>query len=164
MSTAIFLKIDTIDGESSDSKHQKWIELEHISFGVANHARIADSGKRKITMATADFRTIDCRKTMDSSSIKLLSAVAQGTTFKSIKLEICTMIKGIIHPYAAVDLDECAISAVHETCSKGGAYPEEQFTITYSKIKWTFTSINDDGSAGSKVGPEGWDLLQNIKQ
>lgn len=164
MSSAIFLKIDGIDGESTDSKHQKWIELEHINFGVANHARIADSGKRKITMATADFRTIDCLKTMDSSSIKLLSAVAQGTTIKAIKLEICTMIKGALHPYAEVELDECAISAVQQSCSKGGGYPQEQLTITFSKIKWTFTPIKDDGSAGSKVGPEGWNLLENIKQ
>lgn len=164
MSTSIFLKIDTIDGESSDSKHQKWIELEYINFGVANHARIADSGKRKITMGTADFRSIECLKTMDSSSVKLLSAVSQGSTFKTIQLEICCMIKGTLHPYANIDLEECAISAISETCSKGGGYPQEQFTITFSKIKWTFTPIKDDGSAGSKVGPEGWNLIENIKQ
>lgn len=164
MSTSIFLKIDTIDGESSDSKHQKWIELEHINFGVANNARIADSGQRKITMGTANFRSIDCLKTMDSASVKLMSAVAQGSTFKTIQLEICCMIKGALHPYANIDLEECAIAAINQSCSKGGGYPQEQFTLTFAKIKWTFTSIKDDGSAGSKIGPEGWNLLENIKQ
>ncbi|WP_445493500.1 Hcp family type VI secretion system effector [Photorhabdus sp. SF281] len=164
MSSSIFLQIDSINGESTDSKHKDWIELEHVNFGAFNHARIADSGKRKITVGAAGFRTIDCVKVMDISSIKLLSAVAQGTAIKKVKLEICTIFKGEMHPYAEVEMDECIISDVHETCSRGGEFPQEQFSITYSKIKWTFTPLSPDGTKGSKAGPEGWDLIENKKQ
>ncbi|ETS30787.1 Hcp family type VI secretion system effector [Photorhabdus tasmaniensis] len=164
MSSSIFLQIDGIKGESTDSKHKDWIELEHVNFGAFNHARIADSGKRKITVGAAGFRTIDCVKVMDISSIKLLSAVAQGTAIKKVKLEICTIFKGEMHPYAEVEMDECIISDVHETCSRGGEFPQEQFSITYSKIKWTFTPLSPDGTKGNKAGPEGWDLIENKKQ
>ncbi|NHB91174.1 Hcp family type VI secretion system effector [Photorhabdus cinerea] len=164
MSSSIFLQIDSIPGESTDSQHKDWIELEHVNFGVFNHARIADSGKRKITVGAADFRTIDCVKVMDTSSIKLLSAAAQGTAIKNVKLAICTIFKGEMHPYAEVEMDECIISDVHETCSRGGEFPQEQFSITYSKIKWTFTPLSPDGNKGKKVGPEGWDLIENKKQ
>ncbi|PQQ26482.1 Hcp family type VI secretion system effector [Photorhabdus hindustanensis] len=164
MSSSIFLQIDGITGESTDSKHKQWIELSHVNFGAFNHARIADSGKRKITVGASDFRTIDCVKVLDSSSIGLLSAVAQGTAIKKVKLEICTLFKGEMHPYAEVEMDECIISDVHETCSRGGEFPQEQLSIAYSKIKWTFTPLKEDGTKGDKVGPEGWDLIENKKQ
>lgn len=164
MSTGIFLDLGTIKGESTDKNHKDWIELQHVNFGVSNNAHIASSGVRKLNKGTADFRSIHCTKIMDSSTVKLLSAVAKGDFIDKVKLNICTMFNDELHPYAELEMDQCMISAITENAAKDGGYPQEDFTIVFSKVKWTFTPLNSDGKKGSKVGPEGWDLLQNTKQ
>ena len=35
MSTDMFMKVEGVDGESTDDQHQKWIELLSYSHGVA---------------------------------------------------------------------------------------------------------------------------------
>lgn len=164
MSTGIFLNLGDIKGESTDKNHKDWIELRSVNFGISNNAQVTSSGQRKLNKGTASFSYIHCTKVMDISSVKLLSAVAQGNFLKNVKLSVCTMFENELHPYAELEMDECMISSISENADKDGGYPHESFTIVFSKIKWTFTPLTPEGKKGNKVGPEGWDLIQNTKQ
>lgn len=160
-STGIFLKLDNITGESTDTNHKQWIELRGIDLGIYNNAHIASSGARKLNKGTASFQHVHCVKIQDSSSVKLLSAVAKGDFFNTVNVEICTMFNNAMHPYLTLELNDCMISAITAKAQEGAGYAEENITLVYSKIKWTYTALDADGKPGSKVGPEGWDLVAN---
>jgi type VI secretion system secreted protein Hcp len=40
----------------------------------------------------------------------------------------------------------------------------ESVAFNFGKVKWTYTPLAHHGSAGSKVGPVGWDLETNKPQ
>ena len=69
-----FLKIDGVDGESTDDKHKGEIELESFSFGASNAGSFQSGGgggSGKVVMA--DMHIV---KKVDKASAKLFTSCA----------------------------------------------------------------------------------------
>lgn len=79
----IFMKIDGIEGESSDDKHKGAIELESFSFGVANPGSQAVGGAGG---GKAAFQSFSFVKRYDRSSPVLFRAAATGEHIKKATL------------------------------------------------------------------------------
>ena len=43
----------------------------------------------------------------------------------------------------------------------GSDRPHETVNFVYDKISWEYTPVNNDGTAGTKVGPKVWNLETN---
>jgi len=77
-----FLKIDGIDGESADSKHKDWIDVESFSFGVSTGSSGgAGVGKVKFT----DFNFV---KKVDKASPILMVESASGKHFPKAEIVV----------------------------------------------------------------------------
>jgi len=84
-----FIKIDGIDGESTDDKHQGWIEVIRFGTGVKQTVSIIASSAGGATAERAEFHDFMIRKLLDKSSPKLALACAAGTHIDEIVLELC---------------------------------------------------------------------------
>src|ERR1700709_1149566 len=79
-----FLKIDGVDGESTDDKHKGEIQLESYSLGHTNAGSFSSGGgggSGKVAMP--DFHFV---KKIDKSSPKLHTACATGEHIKTATL------------------------------------------------------------------------------
>jgi type VI secretion system secreted protein Hcp len=74
-----FVKIDGIEGESTDAKHQGWIELVRFGIGVKQTISSTVSSAGGASAERADFSDFILRKYLDKSSPKLALACAAGT-------------------------------------------------------------------------------------
>jgi len=72
----MFIKIDTIQGESTDSRHKGEIDVLAWSWGVASNS------------ASAAGKTIKITKSVDKASAKLAQAAAQGDHIKTASLVV----------------------------------------------------------------------------
>jgi type VI secretion system secreted protein Hcp len=84
MAVDFYLKIDSIDGESQDSKHKNEIEILSWSWGATNRGTAATGGgmgQGKVAM-----RDIFFVKGIDKASAKLMLACASGQHIKSAVL------------------------------------------------------------------------------
>jgi len=162
MASDTYLKIDGIDGESTDADHKKWMEVESFSWGVHQSASTRVSTAGGGTSARADFSDLSVVKMMDSASPLIALACASGKHIKEIVLELCRAGGDKRVKYMEYKLEEVIISSV-SVGGGGGSLPVETITFNYGKISWTYTKQERAGGGGGGQVPAGWNLKENKK-
>lgn len=153
-----FLKIDTIDGESTDSKHKGEIDIESWSWGesqTGSHSAAGGGGAGKVHMQ--DFHFV---MRMNKASPKLMLACANG---QHIPKAVLTMRKAgkEQQEYAKITMSDLLISSYQTGGSaKGDIIPLEQISLNYAKIEFEYKEQKPDGTLGAPV-KSGWNQKEN---
>jgi type VI secretion system secreted protein Hcp len=159
-----FLKIDGIDGESTDASHQKWIQVLSFSTGMSQPVSAVQSSSGGATSARVNMQDFQIVKQLDISTPKLAEACCTGKHFPNIAVEICragnTKLK-----YMEYKLSNAIISSISTGGTTGGddLIPTESVAFNFGKITWAYTAQKrEDGSGGGNTAA-GWDLQKNAK-
>ena len=158
-----FMKLDTIDGESSDDKHQKWIEVLSYSWGVNQTASASSSSHGSLSSQRADFHDFSFVKALDAASPKIIMACASGEHLPSATMEICRA-GGDKQPFMEYKMTDVIVTGIRPGGSGSGEnLPLEEVSLNYGKIEWKYTQTKVEGGKGSGSIPGGWDLKTNKK-
>jgi type VI secretion system secreted protein Hcp len=84
-----FVKIDGIEGESTDDKHAGWIEVLACDAKVSQRVSSTASSVGGASAERADFSDFSFVKELDKASPKLALACAGGTHINTIIIEFC---------------------------------------------------------------------------
>jgi len=153
MTVDCFLKIDGIQGESTDPKHKGEIMVLSWSWGETQAmAAAAAGGTGKVSMQDFHFS-----KTVDTASPKLMLACASGQHIKDAVLS-CRK-TGANQDFLTITLTEVAISS-YEISDGAAADPTDQFALHFVKIQFDYLQQNPDGTMGAS-SEAGWDLQNN---
>ena len=158
-----FLKIDGVDGESTDAKHKGEIEILSYSWGVSQAISGTVSSSGTFSGQRCDMAAVTVVKSLDKASPKLAQACAAGEHFKSATLTL-SRAGGDKQPYMKYKLSDVLIEAVRtggSTQGEGGV-PSEELGLRYGKIELEYTVVGTDGKAAGNV-TGGWDLKENKK-
>ena len=155
----MFLKIDGIDGESTDSSHKSEIELLSFAYGAnqpgsAGHG--GGSGVGKVQVQDFVFS-----KYFDKASPKLFEACATGKHTPKVVLT-CRKAGGSQQEYLKITFSEVLVSSIQNSGSGGSTLPTESVTLNFSKIEIEYKPQDDKGGLGGVV-KTGWDLTKNQK-
>src|ERR1041385_7233254 len=105
-----YLKLDGIDGESTDAGHAGQIEVQSWSWGVSNPSTVGPgsggSGAGKIK-----FNEFTIKKTIDKASPALFMACATGKHIKEGVLSVTRKAKGGSEDYYKVTLTDAMCSS-----------------------------------------------------
>jgi len=155
-----FIKIDEIEGESTDDKHQSWIEVLSCETGVTQKVSRTASSAGGASTGRADFHSFHFEKPIDKATPRLALACAAGTHIDKIIIEICRAGSDKVK-FMAFELSNCIVSKF--ATKSGGAFPYDEVSINYGKIIWCYTLQKraGGGAAGNIVGA--WDLQRNCK-
>jgi type VI secretion system secreted protein Hcp len=159
-----FLKIDGIDGESTDGAHAKWIEILSFSHGMSQPpssvvSSSGGAGSGRVTMQ--DFSVV---KHLDSASPKLALACCTGQHIPSVKIEVCRA-GGDKVKYMEYKMSTVMVSSVRPggSAHAGDEVPLEEVAFNFGKIEWTYTHQDRGTGGGSGNISGGWDLQKNLK-
>jgi type VI secretion system secreted protein Hcp len=155
-----FIKIDGIEGESTDDKHAGWIEMISFNPGLNQKTSATASSAGGGSSERADFQDFSFTKQLDKASPKLALACADGTHVDSIIVEICRAGTEKVK-FMEYKMTNCIISGVDTT--GGGDFPSENVSINYGKIEWSYTVQKRQGGGASGNVAGGWDLQKNCK-
>ena len=139
-----FLKLDGIDGESTDSQHKGEIVIESFSWGASNTTPTeggAGAGK-----AVAAGFTI--QKKLDRSSPLLMLACCNGQHIKTGVLSARRRI-GKELSYLKIDLTDILVSSYHTAGGSSG--PTEQLSLNFQKIEVVYYPEDAKGNLGKAV-------------
>jgi type VI secretion system secreted protein Hcp len=155
-----FLKIEGVDGESSDSKHKGEIDLQSWSWSEHQsgaHAAGGGGGAGKVSMADFHF-TMHTNK----ASPKLMLACATGEHIKKATL-VCRKAGKEQQEYLKVVMSDLLISS-YQTGGSGASsvLPLDQISLNFAKIEVEYKPQNPDGTLGAAV-KAGYDLKGNTK-
>lgn len=155
-----FLKLEGIDGESTDDKHIKWMEIESTSFGLNQSFTGSHSARGGLTAAQASFQDVQFSKAIDLASAKLLLACASGQHIAKATLDFVKATgTGGAQSYLKVDLSDVLVSNYH-TSGSSSDIARDSFSLNFAKIEVVYSQLDmKGGAAGSNKAM--YDLATN---
>lgn len=158
-----FIKIDGIEGESTDADHRGWIEVIRYGLGAKQTLSPTTSSAGGLSAERADFSRFLIRKYIDKSSPLLLQACAAGTHIDQVVVELCRAAGTDKLKYLTFTLKNCLISRVITTCGADtdAKFPAETVKIDYGKIQWCYIQQNQKGGGPAGNVASGWDRERN---
>jgi type VI secretion system secreted protein Hcp len=156
-----FIKIDGIEGESTDDKHKGWIEVIKCGVGLKQTVSRTASSAGGATAERANFHDFHFTKLLDKASPKLALACADGTHIKTIQVEFCRAgtekVKFMSYTLTNSIISEIAMVAA-------GDFPSEIITINYGAIDYCYTVQKREGGGAAGNIATGWDVQRNCKR
>lgn len=132
---AIYLKIDSIKGSSTDAKFSEQIELNSFQWGAGLGVSSARGGDRTTSEPSVSEATVT--KTTDKSSELLFKALLKGEPVGKGTLSFTAASKGESVAYATLELEDLIISGF--SMSSGGDFPSESLSLNFTKFDWSYT-------------------------
>ena len=151
----VFLKIDSIEGESVDSTHLKQIDILSYNWGETNTGGSGGfSGFGKVNMQDFHF-TMHTNK----ASPKIMLACANGKHFPQAVLSVRKA--GQTEDYMKWKLTDVMCTS-YQTGGNGHSdiLPTDQFSLNFAKIEFEYKPQKEDGTFDTPV-KAGWDLKAN---
>lgn len=160
MAVDMFIKIDTLEGESSDDKHKAEIDVLAWSWGMSQSGTThmgGGSGAGKVNVQDVSFT-----KYVDKSTPNLLRACCKGTHFKQAVL---TVRKAGDKPleYIKITLSDLIVTSVSTGGSGGEDRLTENVTLNFGKFKFEYTPQKADGSGAGAI-PVIYNIAQNKEE
>jgi type VI secretion system secreted protein Hcp len=158
-----FLKIEGIEGESTDDAHKNWIEVLSFSWGVTQVASAAASTAGSLSSQRANFSDFSIVKALDKGTPKLMVACASGEHLRSVTMEICRA-GGDKQKYMEYKMTDVIVTSVRPGGSgHGETLPLEEISFNYGKIELNYIKTKVEGGGAAGNVPGGWDLKANKK-
>lgn len=150
-----FLKIDGVEGESTDNRHKGEIEILSFSWGATNAGSTAGGGgggAGKVSMQDFHFT-----KHYSKASPVLMQATASGKHFKTADLVLRKAGKDQ-QEFLKYKLSDVIITSYQTSGS--GDVPMDSVSINFAKIEVEYKTQKPDGTLGDTTRA-GWDLKAN---
>src|SRR5262245_874401 len=158
-----FMKIDGVEGESSDDKHKGQIEVLSYSLGVDQPNTTSASSHGSLSAERANFHPFTVVKAIDKASAKLALGCASGEHFPKATLEICRA-GGDKQPYMEYKMTDVMVTSFRPGgAGHGEAVPLEEVAFSYGPIELKYTQTKVAGGKGSGNVAVGWYLKTNKK-
>jgi type VI secretion system secreted protein Hcp len=153
-----FLKVEGVDGESTDDKHKGEIELESWSFGGTNPGSFSSGGGGGTgKVALSDFHFV---KKVDKASAKLFASCCSGEHLKTATL-VCRKAGKTPQEFLTIIMSPVLVSSFQGGGSAGSdVVPMDQISFNYGKIEFKYKEQKPDGSLGGEI-IGGWDVTTN---
>jgi type VI secretion system secreted protein Hcp len=131
MAVDMFLKLDGIDGESSDHKHKGEIEILSFSWGVSQTiSSTGGGGGATGKVQVSDFSIV---KQMGTSSPQLMERCCSGQHFPDATITLVN--KETKQTFYVIKLSDCLISSYSTGgASGGGAVPVDQVSFNFRSM------------------------------
>jgi type VI secretion system secreted protein Hcp len=149
-----FMKIDTVPGDSTDSKHKNEIEVVSWSWGLTNpgtggHGGGGGTGKAEIQDLHFTARTskaspvlfVNCAKSVHHKTA-VLTARKPGSQ---------------PHEYLIITLSDAQISSYQVAGNENDDLPLDQVSLVFGKIQVRYIPQTPDGKIGTPI-TRGWDV------
>ena len=159
MAVDMFIKIDTVDGESKDAKHKKEIDVLAWSWGLSNSGSAHTGGGAGA--GKVNVQDLSLTKWVDSASPKLMLAACNGKHFANALLTIRKAGEKPVE-YLKIKLEEVLITSISTGGSGGEDRLTENVTLNFSKVSVDYVPQDDKGAAGTAI-PMSWDIAANEK-
>ncbi len=157
MAVDMFLRIDSIQGESEDSTHKGEIELVSWSWGAkqtgtSGHGGGSGAGK-------VEHQDIEIQKRTDRASPTLYKLLCKGQHIASADLTV-RKAGGDALEYLKIRLEDLLITSYAVGGQPDNDQVLETIRINYSRAGIVYTPQVAGGGGGAKVSG-GWDLKAN---
>ena len=161
MAVDLFLKIESIQGESSKKNHQGEIDIISFDFGAVQHGSFHTGGAGGGS-GKAEISDIRIQKEVDKSSPLLFKACASGKHIKEAVIYSQKAGDGSTPlTYYKIKLEDIIVSDIHNNGASGGDAIMESVTFNCAKVTFDYQAQNSNGSKDGGIVTAYYDIRQN---
>ena len=145
-----FMKLGDIEGEATDSGHDKWIIIQSLSSPI--YRSIPEGAKdQQRTKGETTLGDIVVMRELDKSSTKLQEACANGSFYQEVEVHFCSTVGNKQEPYLKYKLSNVIVTSYSfQGMAAGDPLPSESITLGYTEVEWTYVTL--DPKTGSPKG------------
>lgn len=146
-----FLKIDGIDGESTDATHKGWIQLLSFSWGASNPSRVIASGRTRAGRPTISDFTFTSTTSTASPTL-----FADCVTGKNHPTAVITGLRSGDREqveFLKIRLSDVLVSSYQTSASSD--VPTDSTSLSFRKIEYSIYSQSGTPVTGV------WDVVRN---
>jgi len=140
---AIYMKFGDIKGESTDSNHIEWADIESFSWGIACEPTSPTGG------GGTTVKPLVITKRIDKSSPLLMLSCGTGQPIPEVTLELEDPSRNGGDSYYKITFEDVIVSSFQSGPTDGDSLPTESVSFNYTKITWTYYPA--DGSPPVEV-------------
>jgi type VI secretion system secreted protein Hcp len=156
-----YLQLGDVKGSSKDEGHENWINLLSVRQSITRPTG-ASTGSVRVRSG-AQFGDIVTVKEVDASTPKLQEAIADGTVFPRVEIQLTSSDGGRQQPYLMWELKNVRISSYSINGSAdGNSIPVEEISLNFEEIKVTYSDNANDGSSKGNVEYT-WKVEEGVK-
>lgn len=158
-----FLNIQGIKGDSTDSAHKDWIEIQAFNQGVTQSTGGAASAQGTHAGGRSDHTDFTVVKRLDTASPQLFLHCCNAKPIPEIKIELARAM-GEKTTFMTYTMKDVIVSSVRASGSTDGQdlIPLEEISFRYGEIHLSYTPTDPRG--GGKTGADvkaAWSTLEN---
>jgi type VI secretion system secreted protein Hcp len=151
MANDIYLQLDGIKGESTESKHKDWVEVFHYEHKITQPASAAARSNQGGSGGTSQHNEFFVLKSHDLASAKLFDACCTGKYLKTVALEKTIAVGASKAVQLSIKFENVIVSTFELQYDEKNEHQIERVGLNYGTIKFTYTQTKSDGSAGGNV-------------
>ena len=163
MASDFFIKIDGIDGESSDKSHAKWIEVIAFEHGSVQNVGV---GRATDVSGRGQFMPFSFTHLVDKATPKLQQFCMSGQKVAKVQFMVCRAVAGAQVPVYEVTMENVKIAKTQVKSVVNGSsaplidtyagvdavyIPIEIVEMVPGKITWKVTAIKPDNTKDGAV-------------
>jgi type VI secretion system secreted protein Hcp len=145
-----FLKIDGIEGESTDDKHKGEIDLESWSWGAFNDAHQAEGRGHGAGVGKATVKDFHFAMKVNKASPKLMLACVFGEHIAKAILT-CRKAGGEQQEFLKITMSNVFVKTYDIGGSSEDVIPADKISLNFSKIEFEYKAQDEKGKVGAPV-------------
>ena len=163
MASVYFLQIDGIEGQASDTKHEKWLDLLSFSHGALQNVNVQASSD---VQGRGQFIPFLFTHAVDKASPKLQLSCMKGEVIKTAKFEYCRVLGGEQTPVYELTLNSVRVARAEvktvnpKPDDPASQQPIEEVELVAAEIIVKVTPIKPDGTKDGAIETK-WNQVTN---
>lgn len=151
-----------IDGESRDTEHKNWLEVNSWAHNIRQPKSATSSSVGGHTAERVEHSDMTFMKDLDATSPKLWEACSAGYTFDEVQIDFYRANGEKRIKYLQIKLKHVLLSNVTPSVNQEGV-PVESFGLKYAAVEWTYIQQEISGNTKGAISTK-WSLSNNTAQ
>jgi type VI secretion system secreted protein Hcp len=157
MSVDMFMKVEGASGESKDSNHTGWTDIDSFTWGaIQPHSMAAGGGGGVGKVAFQDLNVV---AKIDKCYPAVLKHCATGKHLGEVQLSLCKA-GGSQIEYGKITLTDVLVTSVTVSGTSSGESTVVNYSFQAAKVKSQYWEQTNSGGKGAE-SQMGFDIKQN---
>ncbi|MFA1604544.1 Hcp family type VI secretion system effector [Alcaligenes faecalis] len=157
MSVDMFMKIEGANGESKDSNHKDWTDIQSFSWGASQPGSMSSGGGGG--QGKANFNDLHVVARIDKAAPAVMKHCASGKHLSKVELSVCKA-GGEQVEYSKITLEEVLVTSVQLNAERDVESVMVNYSFQAARVKQQYWEQSDRGSKGAET-LVAWDIKQN---
>jgi len=157
MAIDMYLKVEGVKGESKDSNHTGWIDINSFSWGASQPGNMSVGGGGGA--GKVNFNDLSVNAKIDKAVTAILKNCASGKHLAKVEVSVAKA-GGTQVEYTRITLEDVLVTSVQFV----GSEHDDTLGVTYafqaSKVKQQYWEQSASGGKGAETSA-GWDIKGN---